>query len=209
MTWPFSFPALPCPADAADTAVMALQPTPILPSALQTRLRELILPDAVAWSKYLSLPGVVEHTSWGNVSVQALQQQIIGYTQDARCRRWAIVNRDDQLLGTVGFNDIDIGHHRAELAFDLSPAWQGRGLATEAARAVMAWADNALACTRIQATVLDSNLPSIAVLERLGMQREGLLRAYRYVRGQPRDFWMYAHARLPPRCSEDAGRADR
>lgn len=40
--------------------------------------------------------------------------------------------------------------------------------------------------------MLDSNLPSIAVLQRLAMRREGLLRAYRKVRGQPRDFWLYA-----------------
>ncbi len=31
-----------------------------------------------------------------------------------------------------------------------------------------------------------------AVLQRLAMRREGLLRAYRKVRGQPRDFWLYA-----------------
>lgn len=47
--------------------------------------------------------------------------------------------------------------------------------------------------TRIQATVLDSNARSIAVPERLGMQRAGLLCAYRKVRGHPRNFWMYAH----------------
>ena len=70
--------------------------------------------------------------------------------------------------------------------------WQGQGLATHAARAVLEWGHAALALVRIQATVLDSNARSIAVLERLGMQREGLLRAYRRVRGQPRDFWMYA-----------------
>ncbi|MBN5051736.1 GNAT family N-acetyltransferase [Stenotrophomonas sp. LMG 10879] len=172
---------------------MALHSTPILPLALPAHLRELALQDAVAWSSYLSLPGAVEHTSWGDVSVAALQRQIVDHARNARCRRWAILDSDDQLLGTVGLNDIDIEHRRAELAYDLSPAHQGRGLATEAARAVIAWAHIALGCIRIQATVLDSNLRSIAVLERVGMQREGLLRSYRHVRGQPRDFWMYAH----------------
>jgi ribosomal-protein-alanine N-acetyltransferase len=172
---------------------MALHSTPILPPTFQAHLRELVLQDAVAWSNYLSLPGVVEHTSWGDVSVEALQRQIVNHARNARCRRWAILDSADQLLGTVGLNDIDIEHHRAELAYDLSPAHQGRGLATEAARAVIAWAQAALGCVRVQATVLDSNLRSIAVLERAGMQREGLLRSYRHVRGQPRDFWMYAH----------------
>ncbi|WP_340569752.1 GNAT family protein [Stenotrophomonas sp. G106K1] len=164
---------------------MATHSTPILPPALQAHLRELVLPDAVAWSNYLSLPGVIEHTSWGDVSVEALQRQIVDHARSTRCRRWAIFDNDDQLLGTVGLNDIDIEHHRAELAYDLSPAHQGRGLATGAARAVIAWAHTALSCVRIQATVLDSNLRSIAVLERAGMQREGLLRGQGEGRAAP------------------------
>lgn len=172
---------------------MALHSTPSLPPAFQAHLRELILQDAVAWSTYLSLPGAVEHTSWGDVSVETLQRQIVDPARTTPCRRWAILDSDDQLLGTVGLNDIDMEHHRAELAYDLSPAHQGRGLATGAASAVIAWAHASLGCVRVQATVLDSNLRSIAVLERVGMQREGLLRSYRHVRGQPRDFWMYAH----------------
>jgi len=48
---------------------------------------------------------------------------------------------------------------------------------------------------RVQATVLDSNLASRRVLERAGFHAEGLLAAYRVVRGEPRDFWMYARTR--------------
>ncbi|MGG2101244.1 GNAT family N-acetyltransferase [Stenotrophomonas sp. NRRL B-14846] len=100
---------------------------------------------------------------------------------------------DDQLIGTVGLNGVDPWHGRGELAYDLDPRWQGQGLATHAARGVLDWAHGTCGLVRIQATVLDSNARSIALLERLGMQREGRLRAYRHVRGQPRDFWMYAH----------------
>ncbi|WP_313250693.1 GNAT family N-acetyltransferase [Stenotrophomonas indicatrix] len=137
---------------------MASHSAPSLPPAFQAHLRELVLPDAVAWSNYLSLPGVIEHTSWGDVSAEALQRQIVDHARNTRCRRWAILDSDGQLLGTVGLNDIDIEHHRAELAYDLSPAHQGRGLAIGAARAVIAWAHTALGCVRVQATVLDSNL---------------------------------------------------
>ncbi len=54
------------------------------------------------------------------------------------------------------------------------------------------WALRELGFARIQATVLDTNVASAGVLERCGFQREGLLRRYRLVRGEPRDFWMYA-----------------
>lgn len=168
-----------------------LHPSP--PDTPPTRLRSLRPDDAVAWSRYLSLPGVTEHTSWGDVSPEALRHLINSYTAWPVDRRWALVDADNLLIGTVGLNGIDLQHRRAELAYDLDPRWQGQGLATNAARAVLAWGRATLALVRIQTTVLDSNTRSIAVLERICMQREGLLRAYRQVRGQAADFWMYAH----------------
>ncbi|HEL4245993.1 GNAT family N-acetyltransferase [Stenotrophomonas maltophilia] len=166
---------------------------PSLPDTLPARLRALRVDDAVAWSRYLSLPGVIEHTSWGDISEAALRQQVASYRPASPDPRWALVDAHDRLIGTFGLNGIDLQHGRGELAYDLDPHWQGQGLATQAARAVLDWGHAVRSLTRIQATVLDSNARSIAVLERLGMQREGLLCAYRKVRGHPRNFWMYAH----------------
>ncbi|WP_242015178.1 GNAT family N-acetyltransferase, partial [Stenotrophomonas maltophilia] len=104
--------------------------------SLPARVRILRASDAAAWSHYLSLPGVIEHTSWGDVSEQALAQQITRYLADASDQRWALVDADDQLIGTVGLNGIDPRHGRGELAYDLDPRWQGQGLATHAARGV-------------------------------------------------------------------------
>ncbi|SNY70751.1 ribosomal-protein-alanine N-acetyltransferase [Stenotrophomonas sp. CC120223-11] len=166
---------------------------PSLPDTLPARLRALRMDDAAAWSRYLSLPGVIEHTSWNEVSEAALRQLIAGYLPTSPDQRWALVDAGDRLIGTFGLNGIDLLHGRGELAYDLDPHWQGQGLATQAARAVLDWGHAVRSLTRIQATVLDSNARSIAVLERLDMQREGLLHAYRNVRGRPRNFWMYAH----------------
>ena len=166
---------------------------PSLPDTLPARLRPLRTDDAAAWSRYLSLPGVIEHTSWGDISELALRQQVARYMPGGPDQRWALADAEDGLIGTIGLNGIDLLHGRAELAYDLDPHWQGQGLATHAARAVLDWGHAVRRLVRIQATVLDSNARSIAVLERLGMQREGLLHAYRHVRGQPRNFWMFAH----------------
>ncbi|MBH1432882.1 GNAT family N-acetyltransferase [Stenotrophomonas maltophilia] len=96
-----------------------------------------------------------------------------------------------RLRALRGDDAIDPLHGRGELAYDLEPHWQGQGLATH--RAVLDCGHAVRSLTRIQATVLDSNARSIAEPERLGMRREGLLHAYRRVRGQPRNVWMYAH----------------
>jgi len=166
-----------------------------LPASFNASLRWLRPTDASAWSAYLSLPGVIEHTSWGDISPGALATLIEQYAKQRDAFRWAIVDIEDALLGTVGLNEVSLTHGRAELAYDLSPKHRGRGLATAAAGAIVHWAQGQMNLQRIQATVLDSNAPSIAVLERLDMQREGLLRQYRKVRGEARDFWMYAAIR--------------
>lgn len=53
-----------------------------------------------------------------------------------------------------------------------APAHRGRGLATEAARAVAAYAFAALHLRRLVATTDGANLPSVAVMRRLGMRIE-------------------------------------
>lgn len=163
-----------------------------LPDELYASLRPLGPNDVDAWSAYLSEPGVIEHTSWGDVGPTNLEKLVADYAKGRDSLRWAIVDSSDSLLGTVGLNEISRDHGRAEIAYDLDPRHCGRGLATEAASAVIYWAHTVLGLQRVQATVLDSNILSIAVLERVGMQREGLIRQYRRVRGQARDYWMYA-----------------
>jgi RimJ/RimL family protein N-acetyltransferase len=59
------------------------------------------------------------------------------------------------------------------LIHGVRPADNGRGLATEAARAVLAHAFGALALPRVHADVDAPNAASVRVLEKLGMVRAG------------------------------------
>lgn len=58
--------------------------------ALPARLPLLRASDAVARSHYFSLPGVIEHTSWGHVSERAMALQIARHLPDASDQRWAL-----------------------------------------------------------------------------------------------------------------------
>lgn len=69
--------------------------------------------------------------------------------------------------------------------YGLAPAAWGRGLATEAARAVIHAAFEADAnLNRIRAVADSRNLASMRVLEKAGMTREGILRQNRMFRGE-------------------------
>ncbi len=159
------------------------------------RLRPFRLSDAVAWHAYLSDSRVIEHTSFPELELAAVQgmvaRQIEGYTAASSCR-WALADANDHLVGTCGFSNWSLTHSHAELVYDLAPAFWGRGLMRAAAQQVLTWAFDMAGFNRVHAFVMTSNNPSIRLLEALGFQREGTLRQYRIARGAARDFHVYA-----------------
>ena len=140
-----------------------------LPLSDSFHLRTIRFEDAAAWYAYLSLPEVYRLTAWNLEGVEDLQVMMRHYASEESGApiRFAIVRcGDDVLVGTVGFHSLSLGNRSAELAYDLSPALQGQGLATLAARTAIRWMVTSRGFNRIQATALPENLPSIRVLER-------------------------------------------
>lgn len=66
-----------------------------------------------------------------------------------------------------------------EVGYLLAPDARGRGTATRAIGLLIDWSFRELGMERVQALVHPDNPPSARVLERLGFQREGLLRRCR------------------------------
>jgi [ribosomal protein S5]-alanine N-acetyltransferase len=165
---------------------------PTLAHPLAT-LRELRADDLAPWFAILSQPVVHEHTSWDLASPDELRTYAVQERTPATLARFALAHRDDdRLIGSAGFHTVQPANRSAEMAYDLDPAFWGQGLARAACEALSAWAFEHVGLQRVQATTLTTNLRSQRVLEACGFEREGLLRRYRIVRGQPGDFWMYA-----------------
>ena len=102
---------------------------------------------------------------------------------------WAVVH-DGRVSGGVSLTVHRAGV--AELGYSIArPLW-GQGLATEAARAIIEHAFENLGLVRIQAFADLRNVGSWRVMEKLGMQREGVLRSHRTLRGEPVDDVLYA-----------------
>jgi ribosomal-protein-alanine N-acetyltransferase len=161
-------------------------------------LRPFRQEDVAAWYAYLIDPRVTEHTSWPPVTpelITTLVERNIADYDEMKSLRWAIArNDDDKLIGMCGYVRWSCGGGIAELAYDLSPAHWGHGVMSAGARAAVAWARESGSVSRIEALVMTTNAPSIAVLERTGFEREALLPGHRVVRGVPRDYYLYAVA---------------
>jgi RimJ/RimL family protein N-acetyltransferase len=163
-------------------------------------LRPLSRADAPSWYAYLTMPHVLEHTSWHLASMDELQLKFdaMESSDPGAERRLAIIRRDSgALAGTIGFHSVSQLNRTAEIAYDLAPDVWGKGIAAAACNAVVEWGFSHLGAVRIQATALDTNARSVRVLEKCGFQREGLLRSFRMVRGSPRDFWIYSRLNPP------------
>ncbi len=89
---------------------------------------------------------------------------------------FAVVRREDNLLiGAMGLR-VDERHHRAELGYWIGVPYWGQGYATEAARRVIRFGFADLGLNRIYATYLTRNPASGRVMQKAGMQFEGIQR---------------------------------
>jgi [ribosomal protein S5]-alanine N-acetyltransferase len=75
----------------------------------------------------------------------------------------------DEPIGFCGFWRFE-GRPGFELAYGLAPAWWGKGLATEAARAVIRYGFEEAGLGRIEASVDTPNAASLRVMENAGMK---------------------------------------
>jgi [ribosomal protein S5]-alanine N-acetyltransferase len=87
---------------------------------------------------------------------------------------FAIVHRESKsVIGNVGFKGLPDEDAAVEIAYGLVPAFQGRGYATEAAEAVIAFAVDSGRVRRLRAHTLPTANASTRVLSKCGFQFTG------------------------------------
>jgi [ribosomal protein S5]-alanine N-acetyltransferase len=94
---------------------------------------------------------------------------------------FAITTASHELRGAVGLH-ITRAHDRGEIGYWIGEPYWGQGVATEAVTAILAFAFDTLGLHRVQASHLPRNPASGRVMQKVGMQREGLQRG-RYRKG--------------------------
>jgi RimJ/RimL family protein N-acetyltransferase len=167
----------------------------LLPQVPGFTVRPALLEDAASWARYACLPEVKEHTSSTAMTVDDVKAEIkrtLAGEPNTPIRFVLVSPASELVVATVGFHTISAVSGTAEITYDVAPAHWGLGIATAACRAAARWGFEAKAWHRIQATTVLPNVRSQRVLERCGFKREGLVRNFRLVRGQPTDYWMYS-----------------
>jgi ribosomal-protein-alanine N-acetyltransferase len=91
--------------------------------------------------------------------------------------------------------NLSTQHSKAEIGFVLSRSYWHRGLMSEAVARVLKYSFEHIGLNRIEGFPLVENRAGIRVLEKAGMQREGMLRGYLFQKGAFRDFVVCAMLR--------------
>jgi ribosomal-protein-serine acetyltransferase len=97
----------------------------------------------------------------------------------------------DELCGIVRLNYFDWENRKAAIAYLLDQAHGGRGIATQAARAMLGFAFHELGLHRVELRCAVSNTASRRVAERLGFTREGELREVEWADGAVENEFVY------------------
>jgi GNAT superfamily N-acetyltransferase len=102
------------------------------------------------------------------------------------------LRRTDRLIGDCAAHIRADDTRQAEIGFTLAPEHQGHGHATEAVRRLLHYLLIERGKHRVSATCDDRNIRSAAVLQRVGMRREGHLLESTWAKGEWTSDLLYA-----------------
>jgi RimJ/RimL family protein N-acetyltransferase len=161
-------------------------------------LREFRLDDEVAVHHYASDEEVTRYTTWGpnspaetaaylsEVARKAAREPRTSFTL-------AVTTLDDELIGVANLTIAD-AESTGELGYVLARESWEHGYATEVARRLIVFGFDELGLRRITATCHPDNLASARVLEKAGLHFEGTIRDHLRVRGEWREWRLFALA---------------
>lgn len=146
---------------------------------------------------YAQDPEVARYMTWPPHTNVETTMRFVAFCLDNWERQaafpWVIVARDSGTL--VGMVEARIRVPAIDVGYVLARPYWGKGLMTEAVRSVVDWALAQPGVYRVWATCDIDNERSARVLERVGMQREGILRRWIMhpnISDEARDCYCYA-----------------
>ena len=179
---------------------MNVQPPTIIDTA-RLHLRRPVADDsATIFAQWAQDREVTRYLTWKPHTSLAQTQEFVrrcaAVWTDGAAFPWIVrLNEDDQIVGMI---ELRVKGHRADIGYVIARRWWGQGIAAEAAGAVVGWAMAQSSIFRVWAVCDCDNRASARVLEKAGMQREGVLRRWMVhpnVSDEPRDCFVYARIR--------------
>jgi RimJ/RimL family protein N-acetyltransferase len=168
-------------------------------STERLRLRPFVRGDVDAVYAYRNRPDVAQYLFDDPLSheecAEAVRQRSVqtGFSVEGDKILLAVErNNEPRVIGEVSLIWRSHADQQAEIGYIFHPDLHGRGYATEAARALLAFGFGIVGLHRVYARCASANLASARVMERLGMRREAHFRHHARTKGRWDDELIYA-----------------
>jgi RimJ/RimL family protein N-acetyltransferase len=161
---------------------------------LQIRLvTEADLPALLTFNGDDEVTRYLPYTTWQNMNdAWAWYARMMGLQEAGGTLQFVVVDKQSaQAAGTCLLFRHDEASARAELGYVLARTQWGRGVMREALAALIDHAFTHIALRRLEAEIDPRNTASVALLQRLGFTREGLLRQRWSTKGELIDSALY------------------
>ncbi len=162
-------------------------------------LRKFTQDDLNDIFEYCKNPNVARYVTWEPHQSLEDSQKFIDFAllsySNGGLEPMAIVLKDDpkkRVIGSIGIFVVNAKHRTFELAYAIGEDHWGKGLAVEGSKPLINYLFKTFAIERLQCRCDILNPQSSRVMEKLGMQYEGTLKASMYLKGKPRDMHMYS-----------------
>ena len=133
----------------------------------------------------------------------AFRRRLRRYAEDQRAdQAYAFLifrTEDSALVGGLTLANIRRGVAQAgSIGYWIGQPYANKGYMSEAVRALIPFCFGSLRLHRLEAACIPTNKPSIALLEKVGFEREGYARGYLCINGAWQDHLLYARLKGDP-----------
>lgn len=101
------------------------------------------------------------------------------------------IEKEGQVIGVVGLKSIKWFNRKSEILVFLKREFQKQGIGNSALSELIDYVFNVMNFHRLEAEIFSYNKSAIALFEKLGFVREGILREARYLDGKYYDIFRY------------------
>lgn len=162
----------------------------------RVQLRPMRASDAEQWLGIMADPEVMRywhHGPWQTLAEAevALLADRAAYLAGRSLKLGIYPQGSDLLLGMCQFFSIDAESRRGEIGYCLASGAQGQGYMREALELFVEYLAIGLGMRRLEAEIDPRNHASARTLERMGFEREGLLRERWCIAGEVSDSALY------------------
>lgn len=175
-----------------------IEENPLESARAIVRIRPLERSDIPRTTEWINRPEISE--IMGYLPVLTLENQLRWFNavkEDKSRFIFAICDvQSGEHIGNVGLGLIDyVNRHGMLNIFIAEPAMRGKGRGTAAVRQLLDFAFSRLNLNKVYLQTSERFVEAVKVYEKLGFNKDGVLREHYYLRGRYEDKWFYSMLR--------------